>query len=185
MKRFDEASAERERALELDPFSSFFRCFFGWHLVYLGRYDDAIAELRETLRSEPHFPSAHLGLWGAYYRKRMFEEALEQARKFFAALGDSKVEESLTSGLRAGGYTGAMRWAAETLVERASRTYVPAFRIARVYAHASEKDQALAWLERAYERRETPMIHLSVGWDWDRMQDDPRFQGLLRQMNLP
>ncbi len=44
---------------------------------------------------------------------------------------------------------------------------------------------ALEWLEKAYEKRESPLIHLGVGWDWDGLRDDPRFQGLLRRMNLP
>lgn len=185
MKRFEEAGAERERALELDPLSSFLHCFRGWHLVYLRQYDDAIAQLEKTLRAEPNFSAAHLGLWGAFYQKRMYEEALDEAQKFFAALGDTEVEESLVSGYAAHGYSGAMRQAAEKLVERAGRTYVPAFRIARLYAHASEKERASEWLEKAYERHETPLIHLSVGWDWDSLRSDPRFQNLLRRLNLP
>lgn len=185
MRRFEEAAAESERALELDPLSSFLHCFRGWHLVYLRQYDDAIAQLQKTLSADPNFSSAHLGLWGAFHQKGMLEEALEEAKKFFAALGDREVEQSLVGGYDEDGYPGAMRRAAAMLAERASRTYVPAMRIARLYAHASEKDRAFEWLERAYEKRETPLIHLSVGWDWDSLRDDPRFQDLLQRMNLP
>ena len=45
-------------------------------------------------------------------------------------------------------------------------------------------ERALEWLEKAYEGRETPLVHLSVGWDWDILRDDPRFQDLLLRMNL-
>jgi Tfp pilus assembly protein PilF len=48
----------------------------------------------------------------------------------------------------------------------------------------AEMGRALEWLEKAYERRETPLVHLSVGWDWDPLRDDPRFQELLLRMNL-
>jgi TolB-like protein/tetratricopeptide (TPR) repeat protein len=185
MKRPEEATAEMDRALELDPLNSFFHCFVGWHLVYSRRYDDAIAQLSRTLKAEPDFSSVRLGLWGAFYQKRMYDEALEQARRFFAVLGDSEVEQALVGGYARDGYAGAMRGAAEKLEERAIRVYVPAFRIARLYAHASEKDQAFEWLEKAYEKRETPLIHLGVGWDWDSLRDDARFQDLLRRMNLP
>ncbi len=73
----------------------------------------------------------------------------------------------------------------EKLAARSRSTHVPAVRIARMYAHAEQKDRALEWLEKAYERREFPLVHLSVGWDWDSLRSDPRFQGLLRRMNLP
>jgi len=75
-------------ALELDPLNFFLHCFLGWHLVYLHRYEEAIVQLRRTLKSEPNFASAHLGLWGAFYKKRNYEAALREATTFFASIGD-------------------------------------------------------------------------------------------------
>ncbi|MBI3666658.1 MAG: tetratricopeptide repeat protein, partial [Acidobacteria bacterium] len=183
--RSQEARAEMQRALELDPFNFFFQCFFGWHLVYLRRYDDAIAQLHKTLRMEPNFSSAHMGLWGAFYQKRMYEEALAEAKKFFMVLGDHEIVEALAGGCAEAGYAGAMRAAAEKLEARSKLTYIPAIRIARLYAHAGEKESALDWLEKAYEQGVPPLSHLRVAWDWDILRDDPRFQDLLRRMKLP
>jgi hypothetical protein len=78
-----------------------------------------------------------------------------------------------------------MRLAGEVLSGRSNRSHVPAMRIARMYAHAGENDRAFEWLEKAYEERETTMIHLNVGWDWDGLRDDLRFHSLLRRMSLP
>jgi TolB-like protein/lipoprotein NlpI len=183
--RVEEWKPEIERCLELDPLNFFFQCFYGWHLVYLGRNDEAIAHLGKTLRTEPYFPAARLGLWGAYYQKRMYGEAQEEAKKFFALIGDQEVAEALACGCAEGGYPGAMSRAAEKLVERSKQTYLPAVRVARLYAHAGKKDQALAWLEKAYDEHESPLVHLGVGWDWDSLRDEPRFQDLLRRMNIP
>ncbi len=185
MRRPEEGMAHIKCGLELDPLNFFFQCFFGWYLLFLRRCDDAIAQLRNTLRTEPNFPAAHLGLWGALYQKRKYEEALAEAKTFFALLGDSETAEALGRGCGEAGYPGAMRLAAERLAARSNQTYVPAVRIARLYAHAEEKDSALEWLEKAYEQRETPLVHLSVAWDWDSLRDEPRFQELLRRMNFP
>jgi len=185
MKRPKEWRAESRRALELDPFNVFFQCFLGWQLVYVGQYDDAIAQLRKTLRIEPDFSSVYLGLWGAFYQKQMNEEALAEAKKFFAVLRDNEAVEALDYGYAQAGYPRAMSLAAENLAARSNRTHVPAFRIARLYAHAGEKDRALEWLEKAYEQRESPLVHLSVGWDWDSLRSDPRFQDLLGRMKFP
>jgi len=34
-------------------------------------------------------------------------------------------------------------------------------------------------------QRENPLIHLKIGWDWDSLRDDLRFQDLLHRMNFP
>jgi tetratricopeptide (TPR) repeat protein len=126
-----------------------------------------------------------MGLWGALYKTGRHKEALAEAKKFFAVLGDHEVEDALTRGYAAGGYTKAMHLAAEVLAARSTQTHVPGVRIARLYAHAGEKDQVMKWLEKAYEQGETPLVHLSMAWDWDNVRDDPRFQDLLRRMNFP
>ena len=40
--RSEEWSSNVERALALDPLNLILQCFYGWHLLYLKRYDDAI-----------------------------------------------------------------------------------------------------------------------------------------------
>jgi tetratricopeptide (TPR) repeat protein len=129
MRRFDEASGEMARVLQLDPFNHFFRCFVGWHLLYRGRDNDAIAQLRQTVRAEAHLPAAHLGLWGALHRKGMDSEALAEARTFYELLDDAEIAETLHGGVNHD-YAEAMRTAAGKLAARSARTFVPAVRIA-------------------------------------------------------
>ena len=45
--------------------------------------------------------------------------------------------------------------------------------------------EALDWLEKAWEEHENPLVHLSVGWDWECLREEPRFQDLLRRINFP
>ncbi len=185
MRRSEEALAEIERALELDPFNFFLQCFFGWHLLYLRRYGEAILQLRKALCKEPNFPAAHLALWGAFRQEGMYDEALAEAERFFALLEDREVTEAMARGYADSDYRGAMRLAAEKLAARSKQAYIPTLRIARLYEHAGEKDRALEWLEKAYEGREPPLVHLRVAWDWENLRSDPRFQSLLRRMNFP
>jgi hypothetical protein len=78
-----------------------------------------------------------------------------------------------------------MHLGAEELAKRAKRSHVPGVRIARLYAHAGENDQVMKWLQTACEQRETTLVHLGVGWDWDTLRADSRFQDLLRRVGLP
>jgi len=185
MKRWEDWAVESRQVLELDPLNQFYQCFYGWQLVYLRQYDDALAQLREALSVDPGFASVHMGLWGAYHGKAMLDEALVEAEQFFAILGDRETVDALRRGQTRGGYREAMRLAAEMLAERSKRLHLPNVRIARLYAHAGCNHQAIDWLQRAFEQRESPLMHLAVAWDWASLHRVPRFQDLLHRLGLP
>jgi len=185
LKRYPEWQVEIQRALSLDPINYFTRCFYGWQLIYLGRYDEAIATLQTVAATQPNFSSVHMGLWGAYYKKRMDKEAYEEAVRFFEILSDHEVVEALKSGYHEAGYRLAMKRGADVLAARSEHSHVSGIRIARLYSHAGENERALLWLEKAFDADESPVVHLSVGWDWDNLRPAPRFQDLLRRLHLP
>ena len=53
-----------------------------------------------------------------------------------------------------------------------------------MYVNAGEKDQALAWMEKAFAGRSTALTSIKVNPGFDPLRSDPRFQDLLRRMNL-
>lgn len=65
------------------------------------------------------------------------------------------------------------------------RVYVSPLHMALVYTGLGERDRALVWLERAYKDRSNFMSRLKVDPRFDPLRSDPRFQNLLRRMNLP
>ena len=59
------------------------------------------------------------------------------------------------------------------------------FRMAEIHAQLGEKDQAFQWLEKAYEEHSFWLPFLKVHPHLDSLHGDPRFEALLRKMNLP
>jgi hypothetical protein len=57
--------------------------------------------------------------------------------------------------------------------------------LSRGNLRAGEKELALEWLEKGFEMRDPNMPYISVPPAFDSLRDDPRFQDLLRRMNLP
>nr|NIO47973.1 tetratricopeptide repeat protein [Candidatus Aminicenantes bacterium] len=183
--RPEEAMAQIERALELDPFNVLFRAIYAMDLMFARRYDDAITVLSETLRTAPNNLQVLSNFKSAYHLKGMYEEALEIWRRSFAAKGDQEAEEALARGYAEGGYSRALSCVAEMMIERSRTTFVTPWQIGTLYTRAGKNDEALEWLEKAYEARDGNMAYISVDPIFDGLRDDPRFKNLLRKMNLP
>ena len=60
-----------------------------------------------------------------------------------------------------------------------------AFQIAEIYAWRGEKDQAFAWLERAYVQRDGGLTRLKSDPLLESLRADPRYRVLLDKMQLP
>jgi tetratricopeptide (TPR) repeat protein len=55
---------------------------------------------------------------------------------------------------------------------------------ARAYIYLDDKDQALTWLERAYEKRDPLLIAINTWTSLDPIRRDPRFKSILTKMGL-
>jgi hypothetical protein len=60
-----------------------------------------------------------------------------------------------------------------------------AFQIAEIHAWRGEKDQAFAWLDRAYAQRDGGMTRFRTDPLLDSLRADPRYRALLAKMRLP
>jgi hypothetical protein len=52
-------------------------------------------------------------------------------------------------------------------------------------SHLGEKDEAFAWLNRAYQERSYLLTYLTVDERLDKLHADPRFDELVRRVGLP
>ena len=64
------------------------------------------------------------------------------------------------------------------------RRYISPYLFAVVYVGLGDKDQAFAWLDKAYQDRSFWLIWLKFEPRFDSVRDDPRFQDLLRRIGL-
>ena len=60
-----------------------------------------------------------------------------------------------------------------------------AYQIAQVYAWRGETDRAMEWLERARAQRDGGLVLIKVDPLLRSLRGDPRYQALLKKMNLP
>lgn len=71
------------------------------------------------------------------------------------------------------------------LQEISKQRYVSPYYVAMIYAGLGDKDQAFAWLDKAFRERSRRLVFLKVASIWDGLHPDPRFADLLRRIGLP
>jgi TolB-like protein/tRNA A-37 threonylcarbamoyl transferase component Bud32 len=185
MGRPKEAAVEADRGLTLDPLNTLVQDIYAMYLMQARRYDDAVAVLLNILKTSPDDALGLSTLRSAYHMKRMYKEALEIWKASYAAKGDREAEEALDRGYAEGGYQRALQRVAETLAERSKTTFVTPWQIATLYTRAGINNEALEWLDKAYQTRDPNMPYISVDPIFDPLRNELRFQDLLRQMKLP
>jgi TolB-like protein/DNA-binding winged helix-turn-helix (wHTH) protein/Tfp pilus assembly protein PilF len=180
---FDEALRESERARELDPLSLIIATDNGTILYFSRQYDRAIEKLRAVLEVDPNFLHAHI-LAFVYVQKGMFADAQADLEKW------RRVDDtpwSLAQSAYVFGRSGQQaeaRRALEKLEQLNRRHQIDPAPILIAYVGMGNKDEALAWLEKAYSQHSNVLTTLKVDPAFDPLRSDPRFQDLLRRVGL-
>jgi hypothetical protein len=72
----------------------------------------------------------------------------------------------------------------ETLKGGSRPAHLTPYQLAMIYFGLEEKDKAFEWLNKACEQRSPQLFWIKVVSEFDSARADPRFQSVLRRMNL-
>jgi tetratricopeptide (TPR) repeat protein len=187
MGRFDEAFKELHHALELNPFSLPINREAG-HIYYLSRkYDQAQEALKRTIEMNPNFPLVHASLGLVYLQKSMFEEALAEFEREKQALLASEMGMFQIGVNPLISITYACMGnleEAEKILEQAKSIVGIDYYKACYYFVIGEDDKGFECLEKAFVMKESFMRYIKVDPLLDRVRSDPRFDEILKKMNL-
>jgi serine/threonine protein kinase/tetratricopeptide (TPR) repeat protein len=185
MGRFDDGIRQLKRSLEIDPLSPSGNSMMGVVLAIARRDDEAISTFHRVLDMDPDFLRAHVGLGLALGHQGHHEEAIEEFQRAGELSGGG------ASQLAALGYGYAVAnrpvealAIVEKLKERSRKQYVPPAMVSFVFCGLGDKDQAMAWLEKAYEVRDPWLTGLKVDPIFDSLRSDPRFLDLVHRVGL-
>ena len=191
MQRFEEAVTQARFAQQLDPGSLLVNTWAGAAYFFAGRVEEAMASWQKALELDPGYPDASIALARTYVTRGMNQNAIAALQK---ALIFSDREPLVLGALahahaRAGRREEALKLVGELkrMEERreAEGKSIPRFSFVWAYAGLGDKEQAFAWLEKAYQERRGRMFLLNVDPLLEPLRSDPRFQDLLRRIGLP
>jgi len=181
MGRNSEAITEIRKAEHLDPLSLIISADVAEILLVAHLNDKAIEQCRRTVQMDPNFAIAHLELGQAFVQEHSYNEAIAEFQKAIQVSGGSI--PSYANLAYAYAMSNRRNEAVKILNDLKSRSARNASEIALIYVGLGMKDQAMKWLEKAYEDHFNPSILLRPAFD--PLRFDPRFQNLVHRIGLP
>jgi tetratricopeptide (TPR) repeat protein len=158
----------------------------GTILYFARRYDEAIAELADTLELAPDFGPARILLGRVYVAKGMTDRAAEELERAHGLMGSRP--DVITPHAYVLAKAGRRREALALLddLRRISKPRDPApIRVALVHIGLGDADRAFEWLQKGVEAHDWQMALLKVEPAFDGLRSDPRFTGLVDRVDLP
>jgi TolB-like protein/DNA-binding winged helix-turn-helix (wHTH) protein len=183
LNRPDEAMIEEKRAVELDQYSRPWG--LGGLYMDLREYDAAIDELRLQTQARPGDPWQHLFLSEAYWLKGMYDQSEQELEKSYDLRALPKMADAARKAWSRGGEKAVEQWAANNIEAQARQHYVSSWNLAQALAHTGERDETLRYLEAAYRERDPNLITVRYEPIFDFVHDDPRYQAILKKIELP
>lgn len=186
MGRFDESIAEISRAVRLDPLSPIIATVAGMLFFLARKYEKSIEMGYRALELDPNFALARWTIAMSLVQLGRNEAAIGHMEEVVCATNRLPLHLYMLGHCYASGgrREEALRILAE-FRELSHQRYISPYWLAVIYASMNEKDEAFHWLEVGYQERAAWMVY-TKHFAWvDNLRLDPRFEDLLRRMNVP
>ena len=181
--RNDEGIAELKLAESLDPLSLIISAGVADALYIAHMEDEALRQLHKTLEMDPNFAMAHYQMGQVLAHRGNFDAAIAEFQRAIELSGHSPAfDANLGNAYAVAGRRADAEQIARDLAQLQHQNGSVDANIALIYVGLGENDQAMYWLEKAYQARfEAVML---VRPQFDPLRRDPRFRDLIGRLGL-
>jgi TolB-like protein/Flp pilus assembly protein TadD len=182
--RFGESIAVMREAEQLDPLSPILNAALASAYYFACEFEAATECLDKALELDPshfliHFRRGHVMLGQGRHGEAI--HAMQSA----VALSDRSAETlaGLGQAYAAAERHDELREVLRELEQQSRSRYVSAYSMAKILT-VTDRDQAFAWLAKAYEESSADLIEIAVEPAFAGLRSDPRFRDLVRRVGL-
>jgi len=177
--RLKEAVALHDRVLELDPLSPVEYFHAGLLYYDAGDLEKAKAAFQKTLALDAGHNFAYCSLAQTLLLDGKPQEALEEAQK-------EKIDECRIYTLALVYHDLGRAKDSESNLSEAISKYAKdmGYEIASVYAFRNERDQAIEWLNKAYDAEDPGLVLVKIDPTFKNLHGDPRYTAFLKKMKM-
>jgi TolB-like protein/Flp pilus assembly protein TadD len=185
MGDLNQAIAERKRAVSIEPRAPLLNTALGEAYYQAKQFKESIGSDLTALSFDPNYAVAVINVGRAYEQQGMYPQALHAYQSILAFAPNDPALLALLGHLNAVSGQSAEAGKIISQLQQLSRDrYVPSLYIAMVYTGLGDKNQAFAWLDKAYAERCEYLVYLPTDPMADPLRSDPRFTVLLGRLGL-
>ncbi|MBI1764372.1 MAG: protein kinase [Acidobacteria bacterium] len=188
--RSEEALAQHQRVLEMEPMSVRYNYFLARFFYRTRAYDRAIEQYQKTLELDPNNAITHEMLGDAFELQGKQPEAVVEWSKALTLTEDNEAAQLLNRTYAASGFKATVRalWQKKLgqLNAQAQRgKYVPAMNFVLAQTRLADKEQAFAWLAKAEQEPNGLIFEVKFDPLYDSLRAAARFAAFVRRVGLP
>jgi len=184
-KRFAEAREQIALARAINPLTYPYT-YLVWVYMLEHNYDLAAHELDRIAATEVEDSYFHTAAQNVYYLMGNEQKAYEHMQWFFNRRDYSPEKKAvLEREFQHGGLSAVYSWLLDHKEEADVGQYTPPLSWARYAVALGKKDEAMDYLEQAYEKRQFRLLCAVTDPRYDPLRNEPRFQQLLQKITSP
>lgn len=184
MNRPEEAVLHMRRVLELDPQSFMLNRLFGETLYLARHYDEALTHLQQAEEMQPGKPTQILFWMSRVYEKKGMRDQAVDSDILQVATYDTASAKTLRSIYARHGWSAY--WEARMKIMLAHENdFCAPYDIAVNYVRLGKPDPAFPRLKAAVDQKCWEVSWVMADPMMDGIRSDPRYNDLLKSMNLP
>lgn len=177
---FERAIRVTKKGVETDPLHVHAHWQLGLTYYFSRRFEDALNAFNKALELDPNYAEAirFRGLVLAYLGR--YKEALidiNRALEIIGGLGLANLDLLVVKIL--------MGKKEEVLSVLKKSKYLDSSDPATLYSLLNMPEEAVYWLEKAYDEHSVTLATLKSYWVWDNIRDNPKFKEVYARMNFP
>jgi TolB-like protein/AraC-like DNA-binding protein len=177
---FERAIQVSKRLTETDPLDVHTHWQLGLIYYFARSFEESIVSFNKALEIDPIFGEAlrYRGLALGYLGK--YKEALIDINRALELTGGQGLASLDLLVVK------ILMGKKEEVIDVINKTkFNDSSDVALLFSLLNMPDEAILWLEKAYEERSVNMVTLKNFWVWDNLRDNARFKEIYTQMNFP
>jgi tetratricopeptide (TPR) repeat protein len=175
---FQKSLALSKEAISYDPLKPLFYTIYANTYSFAGEHEKGITEYHKALELNPVFNSAYFGIGRNYLLMGKHEKA-------FAAFNKETLELNRESGWIMYLHAIGRKKAADSLLNKfITKFHEWPYRIASIFSYIGDKENAVKWLQHAYEKQDSWLIYIKGDPLLKNIRSEAAYLNILQKMNL-
>ena len=186
LHRKDEALAQNELALSLDPLNPMMKHLNIGTLLQAGEYQTSLSLAEEAVADDPDNFNLNQMIEIAAYRLKQYDKVLRAVRHVLPFPLEEDAYKDIERIYSESGIVTAYEKIVERLEKYAESQPVGFWDMAFRYLVADQPDKSMDWVEKGFEMHDPLMTYITTPAQYfDRLFGNPRFIAICEKMKLP